>query len=530
MPQERVKMKKLIEVLRLHFECKLSNRKIAAALTLSPTTVGYYLQAARASQQPWSVLKALDESTLLHQLLPHCQQLVEKASDEVAVDFTDVHNELKKKGVTRELLYQEYQQNHPGVAFYSYTTFCRRYDEYKKQLKPSMRQTHVAGEKTFVDYAGPTVPIYDAATGKTQSAVIFVGVLGASNFTFAEATLTRSLPDWIGSHVRMFQYFGGVTDLIIPDNEKAAVNKACHYDPELNPNYAALAAHYHTAILPTRPYHPKDKAKVEVAVLVVERWILARLRHQKFFSLKALNQAIAQLLEELNDKPFKKLPGSRRSQFEALEKPQLKPLPQQPYEYQLIKKARVKLDYHIEVDQHAYSVPHHYIHQEVEYHLSAHTVAIFCKGQRIALHSRSDQVGGATTLVEHMPKAHQQHQQWTPQHFLNWGDEVGPNMKAIADYLVHHQPNVECCYRIHLGFKNLAKRYGQSRLEEACQFARSHHMYSFSHIDSILKTQSDKAPITAANDHFETAQVSATEHHSNVRGAGYYSTEKGEAS
>ena len=525
MSQERLKMKKLRDVLRLHFDCKLSNRKIAGALRISATTVGSYIKSAQNTNLHWDELRKLDDAGLMKCLETFCTQL-NPTGEKHNIDFRRVHNQLKRKGVTRELLHEEYMKSAPPSSAISYSEFCRQYRNFKKILKPSMRQNHVAGEKTFVDYAGPTVPIHNGITGEVQQAVIFVGVLGASNFTFAEATLTRSLSDWIGSHVRMFDYFGGVTEMVIPDNEKSAVTKACYYDPEVNPNYTALAAHYDTAILPARPYHPKDKAKAEVGVQVVERWILARLRHHKFFSLTELNQAIAELLEVLNDKPFKKLPGSRRSSYEELDKPALKSLPKIKYEYKVIKKVQVSLDYHVEVAQHYYSVPHRYIGKIVEYQLAQNNVAIFYQGQRIAYHIRSNEIGKSTTLTEHMPHAHLQHHQWTPHKFLSWSETVGAYTTKVAEYLIKNKPNPECCYRINLGFLKLAKRFGKPRLEEACQYALTYQLQSYTHIKSILETQSDKAPLLAANDS-NTEQTQSDCQHGNLRGSTYYSTTKG---
>lgn len=525
MSQERISMNKLRDVLRLHFECKLSNRSIARALNISATTVGNYISSAQESKLLWSEIATIGDQDLMQHLEHNCKQIKTKTLKQ-QINFVHIHAELKRKGITRELLHEEYLSASPSNPI-SYSEFCRQYRIFKKTLKPSMRQNHVAGERTFVDYAGPTVPIHNAHTGGVQCAMIFVGVLGASNFTFAEATFTRSLPDWIGSHVRMFNYFGGVTELIIPDNEKSGVTKACYYDPEVNPNYTALAAHYGTAVMPARPYHPKDKAKAEVGVQVVERWILAKLRHQKFFSLIELNQEIAKLLEELNDKPFKKLPGNRRSAYEELDKPALKCLPKIKYEYKVIKKAQVNLDYHVEVAKHYYSVPHHYIGKCVEYQLAENSVAFFCQGQRIAYHIRSNNVGQATTLTEHMPHAHLQHQQWTPQKFVSWSETVGIHTTTIAKYLIKHKPNPECCYRINLGFLNLAKKFGKSRLEEACKHAASHQLQSYTQIKSILETQSDKAPIAAANDNDADQQTPPVCQHKNLRGATYYSFTKG---
>jgi transposase len=322
-------MNKLREVLRLHACSGLSNRKIARALKISASTVGYYVNAFKESGLTFGGCTAINDSDLFSKLVPYCQQLKSPRSTRTSLELMSIHQQLKQKGVTRELLWEEHCQQQENS--YSYTEFCRQYRVFRQQQKPSMRQIHKAGDKAFVDYADPTIPIIDASTGVTRAAMIFVGVLGASNYTYAEATLTRSLPDWLGAHSRMYAFFGGVPTFTVPDNEKSAVTHACYYDPDLNPQYDALASHYDTVVLPTRPAKPQDKAKVEVAVQVVERWILARLRHHQFFSLAELNQAIAALLVDLNNKPFKKLPGTRASQFEAIDRPALKPLPAQPY-------------------------------------------------------------------------------------------------------------------------------------------------------------------------------------------------------
>jgi transposase len=520
MSQERLSMKKLKEVLRLHYECKLSNRQIARALNLSATTVGHYVKAALAAGMIWQDIVTFNDNALIKLLEPYCPQL-QAQYKQTLIDLPYIHHELKKKGVTRELLHEEYLRNCTQNQGVSYSEFCRQYREFKKQLKPSMRQTHLAGHKTFVDYAGPKIPIYDRDSGEIRPAVIFVGVLGASNYTYAEATMTRSLPDWIGSHVRMFEYFGGVTAMVIPDNEKSAVNHACYYDPDINPNYTALAAHYNTVIMPARPYHPKDKSKAEVGVQVVERWILARLRHQQFFSLAELNAAIAKWLCILNDKPFQKLPGTRHSVFETLEKQALQPLPKQPYEFTIIKKAQVNLDYHVEVERHYYSVPHQYIHKTIEYHLGERSVSIFYQGERVALHARSHLVGKATTIDAHMPKAHQAHQSWTPQEFVLFSQSIGDSMATLTEKLIEKNINPECCYRIHLGFKNLAKRFGDDRLNEACQYALQQGLLSFKQVKSILNTQCDQLVNASANDpEIERKPCQ----HNNLRGAKYYST------
>ena len=518
MSQERLTMNKLREVLRLHACSGLSNRKIARALKISASTVGYYVSAFKKSPLGFADCNAINDVELLAKLTPYCQQLQRSQPTRTPLNLMSVHQQLKQKGVTRELLWQEHCQKE---AFpYSYTEFCRQYRVFRKQQKPSMRQNHKVGDKAFVDYAGPTVPIKDPHTGAVRAAMIFVGVLGASNYTYAEATLTRSLPDWLGAHTRMYTFFDGVPTFTVPDNEKSAVTRACYYDPDLNPQYTALASHYDTVVLPTRPAKPQDKAKVEVAVQVVERWILARLRHHQFFSLGELNQAIAALLADLNNKPFKKLPGTRRSQFEAMDKPALKPLPAQPYVYVIIKKAQVRLDYHIEVAGHFYSVPYQLMCQQVHYQLGSELIEIFHQNQRIASHQRSHHVGQASTQKEHMPHAHRRHHEWTPQVFTDWAGSVGPAMKRLTEHLIVHRPNPECGYRIHLGFLNLAKRYTKPRLEQACDYANTHHLLSFQQVRSILRSGIDHMPIAATND----AQAFSSEPHLHIRGAAYYAS------
>jgi transposase len=380
----------------------------------------------------------MDEIKLRMLLRPHAT----KVSNYHEPDYASMHQELKRKGVTLLLLWQEYEATHKKSA-YRYAQFCSKYREWVQRQKPSMRQVHRAGEKLFIDYCGPTIDIIDPVTDEVRSASIFVAVLGASNYTYVEATWDQTLPNWIASHVRAFQFFGGVPALLIPDNLRSAVTKACRYDPKINETYADLAAHYSTAVLPARPYRPKDKAKVENAVLVVERWILARLRHHTFVGLAELNAAIAKLLNELNNRPFKKLPGTRKSQFEAIDQPVLKHLPSHQYEFATFLDARVQVDYHIEVDRHYYSVPYSLIKQLVRVRLTANTVECFHHGQRIASHIRSDQRGKSTTLTEHMPFAHQKYSEWNAERFLNWAMNIGPSTHNIIQTLLNNKAHPE---------------------------------------------------------------------------------------
>lgn len=516
MPTHPIAMHKLKEVLRLKFAAHLSQRQIAAALRLSVGVVNKYLLAAHQANLSWPLPDDLSDDHLKGKLFP---ALAPQAPPKFAApDFAAIHHELKHKGVTRALLWEEYAQLNPGRA-YHYTQFCVLYREWRSKLRASLRQTHRAGEKLFIDYAGQTVPVHDPLTRQVRQAQVFVGVLGASNYTYAEATFSQALPDWIAAHVRALEFFGGVPQLIVCDNLKAGVSKACRYEPHLNSTYSEFAAHYGLAILPARPYKPRDKAKVEAGVQVVERWIVARLRHHTFFSLSELNAAIKELIGELNHRPFKRLPGSRASHFELLDQPALGPLPVQAYEYGEWQAKRVGLDYHIEVEGHYYSVPHALIRQAVEVRLTANLIEVYARGKRITSHLRSPLVGTATTLFEHMPVAHQKHQSWTPASLRRWGSEVGPQTQALVNLLLDSKPHPEQGYRSCLGLMALARQYGQARLEAACQRALAIGSPSRQSVADILKGGLDRLPIDPLE------ESSPPRLHRNVRGAAYYQRE-----
>ena len=521
MPEERLGMKRLKEVLRLKLTANLSNRQIGKAVNISPGTVSYYTRAALASGLSWDEISALDDTALVARLETYCQQLKgSQCRQKIAPDYAGLYQELKHKGVTLQLLHEEYVGCHGSTATYSYSAFCCGYRQYIKQQRPSMRQNHQGGEKVFVDYAGPGIGISDSKTGAIHEAKLFVGVMGASHYVFAEATLSRQIPDWIGSHVRMLEFFGGVPRMIIPDNEKAGVKNACYYDPELNPNYAAFAAHYDTIILPTRPYKPKDKAKVENAVLLVERWILAKLRHQKFFTLRALNDAIRVLLDDLNHRPFKKMSGTRRSWFEMYDLPHLKPLCDIRYEVADFKWVQVRLDYHIECENHYYSVPHTLVGQKIEYRATRSLVECYHQGKRIACHPRSDVIGGTSTQEIHIPQSHRLQHQWTPQVFLNWATTMDTSVVRIAEHIIANQPHPECCYRIYLGLRNLMKQFGHTEFIQACRYGVGHLSEpSYRSLKSILKTKIYRQP---RNTHGNTRNTVASPIHKNLRGAAYY--------
>lgn len=511
MPNPGLAMLVIKEILRLKYEAQLSGRQIARSLQLSVGVVSKYLRRAQAQQLSWPLPAEWSETELLERLGGAGKSAARTAPP---LDFAQLHQELQRKGVTRLLLWEEYAltTDHP----LSYTRFCAQYREWKRRLHPTLRQTHTAGDKLFLDYCGPTVEIIDRETGEIRSAQIFVAVLGASNYTYVEATWTQSLPDWLTSQVRALEFFGGVPRLLVPDNLKSAVTKACRYEPVLNRSYQEFLEHYSTAALPARPYKPRDKAKVEVGVQIVERWMLARLRKQQFFSLEELNQALRELLRVLNERPFKKLPGSRASWFLELEQPLLKPLPPARYYYAEWRKARVHLDYHIEVDGHYYSVPHAYLRQEVDVRVTSLTIEIFQQGKRLAAHPRSERKGAHTTLAEHLPKAHQAHLEWSPTRFLTWAGEIGEATQAIVRYLLEHRRHPEIGYRSCLGLLALAKRYNPVRLEAACQHALALGAQSRRSIASILEKGLEAQPLPT-----EPPQL-ALPAHENIRGAGYY--------
>lgn len=510
MPNPGLAMLAIKEILRLKYEAQLSGRQIAQSLRLSVGVVSKYLRRARARQISWP----LPAEWTTRELLERLGGEERSPSRAAPPDFAQTHRELQRKGVTRRLLWEEYALTTDRPL--SYASFCAQYREWKRRLHPTLRQTHTAGDKLFLDYCGPTVDVIDAATGEVRDAQIFVAVLGASNYTYVEATWTQSLPDWLTSQVRALEFFGGVPRLLVPDNLKSAVTKACRWEPVLNRAYQEFLEHYATAALPARPYKPRDKAKVEVGVQIVERWMLARLRKRQFFSLEELNRALHELLRVLNERPFKKLPGSRASWFLELEQPLLKPLPPARYYYAQWKKARVHLDYHVEVDGHYYSVPHAYLRQEVEVRATSLTIEVFQNGKRLATHPRSERKGAHTTLAEHLPKAHRAHLEWSPTRFLTWAGDIGPATQEIVRYLLEHRRHPEIGYRSCLGLLSLARRYSPARLEAACQHALTLGAKSRRSIASILEKGLEAQPLPA-----EPLQRTLPAH-GNIRGAGYY--------
>lgn len=394
MPTVPISMRKLKEILRLKYGVGLSHRQIGRSLAISPSVVSRYAnRAAQLGIKQWPLPTGWDDTKLKHAFL----QTQVKMKKHSLPDWATVHRELRNKCVTLQLLWEEYCERNPG-GFYSYNHYCRMYREWLKTTSPSMRQVHKAGEKLFVDYCGPTVGVTDPETGEIRTAQVIVAVLGASSYTWAEATWSQQLEDWVMSHVRCFQWLGGVPELVVPDNLKSATSRACKYDPDVNPTYQQMLEHYNVAVLPARPRKPKDKAKAEVGVQVVERWIMARIRHEIFYSLASLNQRIRELLERLNNKIMQKLGYSRAELFIQLDKPALKPLPEASYSYTLVKKVRVHADYHVEIDKHYYSVPCSLLGQQLEAWISGELVRLFNQGQEVAVHPRKRTYGYPPTV------------------------------------------------------------------------------------------------------------------------------------
>jgi transposase len=504
-------MHRIRQTLRLQLEAGLSYAEIARAVGIGKGTVGKILLLARAAGVDWALAQTLTDEELEARLY---RPAVPRASRQLEPDYAWIHQELKRPGVTLQLLWEEYQRG--NELAYKYTSFCVKYRAWAAALKRSMRQVHLAGERLFVDYAGQTVPLIDAATGEVRRAQIFVAVLGASNYTFACASATQSAADWVGAIIAALEFIGGVPRLIVPDQTRALIARPDRYEPTANRLVEELCDHYDVALLPARPGRPRDKPKAEVAVQVVERWILARLRERRFFSLTQLNAAIAELLVDLNRRAFKKLPGCRASAFEALDRPALRALPATRMTVARFKRARVNIDYHVELDGHYYSVPHRLVRSEVELRITTSTVEVFAAHQRVAVHAYSSRRGAHTTRPEHMPASHRAHREWTPQRLIAWGERIGVATAALVRWQMEHRPHPEQGYRACLGLQRLARQFGAARLEAACTRALSIRSPTYRSVASILAAGLDREPLQPA-----AAQASLPLHE-NLRGPDYY--------
>jgi transposase len=505
-------MRKIREVLRLVIGEGLSRRQAAAATGSPYSTIADHLARAERAGLGWPLPEGMDDGELEARLFARAE--APPSSSRPLPDWAEVHRELRRKGVTLQLLWMEYRERHPDG--YGYTQFCRHYRTWQGRLDLVMRQEHRAGEKLFVDFPGMTIPIVDPDSGEVWQAQLFVAVLGASNYTYAEAFPSQELPHWIGGHVHAFDFFGGCAAIVVPDNLRSAVSRAHRYEPDINPTYAEMAAHYGCAVIPARSGKPRDKAKVEQGVLLAERWILAALRQRTFFSLAEANAAIRERLAWLNERPFRKLPGSRRELFESLDRPALRSLPARPYEFAEWHSAKVNIDYHVEVDRHWYSVPHQLVGQVCDARVTAAVVEVLHRGRRVASHPRSAQQGRFTTEPAHMPEAHRRHAEWSPSRIVAWAERSGPATSALVTEIMASRPHPEQGFRSCLGIMRLGRRYGEARLEAAAIRALAIGAHSYRSVESILKAGLDGLPLPG------TEPGPTIGDHANVRGPAYY--------
>jgi len=505
-------MRRLREVLRLKYDAGLNHRAIARACTVGLGTVTTYLQRVAAAGLQWPLPDDLDDAALEARVFARAG--VPPSGDRVVPDWHLLHQELKKQGVTLSLLWLEYRGAHPSG--YGYSQFCERYRRWARALKPSMRQVHRAGEKLFVDFSGKRPHVVDPKTGEEIAVEFFVGVLGASGLIYAEATRSQELPAWVGAHLRMLEYFQGSAAIWVPDNLKSGVTTANRYEPEINRTYAELARHYGAVVIPARVATPTDKPKVEVSVQIAQRWVLAALRHRTFFTLADLNAAIRERVNAINDRPMKITGVSRRALFEQIDRPALKPLPRTRYELAEWKPCRVNIDYHVEVDHNCYSVPYQLVHAHVEARFTQMTVEVFFKGRRVASHVRLTGRGRFSTQLDHMPRAHRAHAEWTPSRLIAWAEQSGPATGRLVAGILADRPHPEQGYRACLGLMRLGRLHGADRLEAACHRAERLRSYRYRTVEQILINQQDRLPLD------EAAPARPALTHENVRGAIYY--------
>lgn len=505
-----VTMRKIREILRLKFMLNKSNRFIAKSMNTSRNTIKDCINKANLANIGWPIPDDLDDDILEQKLYPMLQAI--KNDNRKDLDWAKINEELKRKSVTLALLWNEYIELNPSGI--SYSNFCRSYSLWCNKLEAWMRQDYKAGEKMFVDYAGDTVPVI--IDGVEHKAQIFVAVLGASNYTYAEATLTQSMQDWTESHSRAFAFFGGVPELVVPDNLKSGIEFAHRYEPDANSTYQDLADHYGVAIMPARVRSPKDKTLAEKGVQHTQCQILAKLRNKKYFSLLELNQDIWVELKKINSQPFQKLPGSRLSQYEKLEKPALRPLPIAPYKYAEWAKTTLGYDYHIEVNRHLYSVPYTFIKKKIVIRFTSNVVEAFYRSKRIASHMRQ-YTPGRTSLIEHMPKSHQEHASWNYEKIIDCAQKIGSSTLKLLEKIMETNPHKQIGVKACLGIIRLCKSYTDVRVEAACARALKYETYSYKNIESILKNKLDHVPVE------DTETLTTTkEDHENIRGGDYF--------
>jgi transposase len=505
-------MRKLREVLRLHLELKMSNRAIAESCGISPSTVSGYVARARVAKLGWPLPPELDDDEALTRLLFPDEH--HPAPSRPEPDWPRIHLELRKKHVTKQLLWEEYKADEPDG--YQYSQFCERYARWAASVTVTMRQTHRAGEKMFIDFSGDGIEVISPATGELVVAKLFVAVLGASSLTYVEPVLSEDLLTWVECHIHALEYFGGTPEIWVPDNLKSGVKAPSAYEPELNPTYAELARHYAAAVIPARVRKPRDKAKVEQAVLLAERWILAALRNQKFSSMEELRAAVKPRVEKLNDRPMRKLGKSRRELFEELERGALKPLPAARYEFAEWTRPRVNIDYHVEFDDHFYSVSYQLVGQQLDLRATATVVELFRNGHRVASHVRSERKGQHTTTPEHMPKSHRDYAEWTPVRLVEWAKKTGPATAALVEEIMRRRIHPQQGFRACLGILHLSRRYEPERIEAACARAIRVRACTYKSVVAILRNNLDREQPS------DEPSPQPLPPHGNIRGPGYY--------
>ena len=512
MPTMRVSMKKIRDVLRLTHELKLSVRQVCEATGVGKTAVGEYVSRARVLGITWPVPPEIDDAELERRLFVPAG--FRDGTARAVPDWAKVHEELKRRGVTLMILWEEHRAECQDG--HGYSQYCELYSRWRKRLSPVMRQTHIAGDKLFVDWAGDTVDIIDQMTGEVHAAHLFVAVLGASSYTYAEARWSERLPDWIGAHVNALDFLGGVPKAAVPDNLKTGITKPSRYEPGINRTYQDLADHYDFVVLPARIRKPRDKAKVENGVGLVERYVLGRLRNRRFFSLDELNVAVAECVATINAKVMKRIKQSRNELFACLDKPVLKALPGERYQYAEWKRCTVAPDYHVEVDDHYYSVSYTLLRETVDARFTDNTVELFHKGARIASHPRSRLPHKHTTTPEHMPSAHRRYAEWTPDRMIAAAQKIGPATVALFEAIMKAKKHPEQGFRACLGIMGLVKGYGAERVEAAATRGNDSGATTYGSIKSILEYGLDRA--------FAKPNVPdlAPIKHANIRGRGYY--------
>ena len=516
-------MRKLAEVLRLRLELNLSYQQIGRSCSIALSSVHKYLSLAKAAGIGWPLPDGWNNERLNAALFPPKQgSLIEPEGQRAPLNFNGIHEQLRSdKNVTLMLLWEEYREAHGVANAYGYSRFCELYQRWRSKLDVVLRQEHKPGEKMFVDWAGATIPVHDRNNGQVWQAAIFVAALGASSYTWAEATRDQRMESWLRAHVHAFEYFAGIPALVVPDNTKTGVTKAHRYDPDLNPTYYNFAVHCGFGVVPARPYKPRDKAKVESAVQLTQRWIVAALRHRKFFSLEDLNIAIGELLTKLNHRRFRKKEGTRASLWASLDKPALKPLPLSPFDLSEWTRARVNIDYHVAFDGSLYSVPYNLVQEMVEIRSTPMLVEILHNGSRVASHIRSREGGKTVTINDHRPKSHREHLEWTPSRMIDWAAKIGPNTARLFERIMSDKPHPEMGFRGCLGIIRLANRYSSTRVEAACERALLTGACRYTSVESILKKGLDQTPVHSSRSTSQST-TSSTPAHDNIRGPGYF--------